>query len=83
MANAWTEFVKKWASDNKMSYGCALSDQKMKEAYQKNKSQGSKITVKRIPKPKDKSEEPIVIPPENVTKVKSEGFNKTIKRMFK
>lgn len=81
MANSWTLFVKKWASDNNMSYGCALSDQKMKEAYQKSKSQVSK--VKRIPKPKDKSEEPIVIPPEKVSKVKSEGFNKTIKKMFK
>jgi hypothetical protein len=54
MANAWTQFVKKWASDNGVSYACALSDPRMKEAYGKTKSEAPKLTVKRIPRPKSK-----------------------------
>jgi len=35
MPNRWIEFVKKWSSDNNVSYGCALTKPEMKEAYHK------------------------------------------------
>lgn len=38
MANKWVEYVKSWAAKNKTTYGCALSNPKMKEAYQANKN---------------------------------------------
>lgn len=31
----WTEFIKEYAKKNNISYGCAMSDPKMKEAYYK------------------------------------------------
>ena len=37
MVNKWVEHVKKYAKDNNMTYGCALSDPKMKESYIKVK----------------------------------------------
>ena len=33
MPNRWIIFVKKWASDNNFSYGCALSKPELKAAY--------------------------------------------------
>jgi hypothetical protein len=33
MVNAWVSFVKKWASDNNMSYGCALSKPECSQSY--------------------------------------------------
>jgi len=35
MPNRWIIFVKKWASDNNFSYGCALSKPELKAAYNK------------------------------------------------
>ena len=35
MPNRWIEFVKKWASDNNTTYGCALSKPEMKAEYHK------------------------------------------------
>jgi hypothetical protein len=53
MGNKWTDFVKEYAKKHNMSYGCALSDKKMKEEYHKKK--GTKTTTK--PKKKEKTEE--------------------------
>lgn len=33
MPNKWVDFIKSWAADNKMTYGCAMSDPKMKADY--------------------------------------------------
>lgn len=35
MVNGWVEFVKRYASDNDLSYACAMSSPGCKEAYQK------------------------------------------------
>jgi len=35
MPNRWVEFVKKWASKNNLSYGCAISKPECKAAYKK------------------------------------------------
>lgn len=43
MTNRWIEFVKKWASDNNLSYGCALSKPEMKEAYRKENPKINKL----------------------------------------
>jgi hypothetical protein len=37
MGNPWVEHVKAFAAEKKISYGCAMSDPKCKEAYQQNK----------------------------------------------
>ena len=44
MANAWVEHIKKYAKDNNVSYGCALSMPDCKASYQKTKE--SKPTTK-------------------------------------
>lgn len=38
----WIEFVKQWAKDNNTTYGCAMSDPKLKEAYYKKHPKQSK-----------------------------------------
>tara|TARA_R110002096_G_scaffold248690_1_gene441100 strand:+ start:18416 stop:18667 length:252 start_codon:yes stop_codon:yes gene_type:complete len=47
MANSWIEFVKAYASKNKMKYNEALKDPKLKIAYNKSKgtSKGKKGAV--------------------------------------
>jgi len=47
MANSWIEFVKSYASKNKMKYNEALKDPKLKAAYNKSKgtSKGKKGAV--------------------------------------
>ena len=51
MPNAWVEFVRQYAKDNNVSYGCAISEaspayRKMKAMNVKPKDkQKSKITV--------------------------------------
>lgn len=37
----WTDFVKDYASENKISYGCALSKKECSEAYRKEKWTGA------------------------------------------
>tara|TARA_B110000285_G_scaffold222955_1_gene277790 strand:+ start:10009 stop:10212 length:204 start_codon:yes stop_codon:yes gene_type:complete len=46
MANVWIEFVKSYASKNKMKYSEALKDPKLKIAYAK--SQGKKKAVPAV-----------------------------------
>ena len=55
MANSWIEFVKSYASKNKMKYNEALKDPKLKAAYNKSKgtSKGKKGAVKTTGKGKD------------------------------
>ena len=56
MPNRWTNFVKDWASENNMAYGCALSKPEMKIAYYK-KYPKSKNTKQVIPIEYEKLEE--------------------------
>jgi hypothetical protein len=35
MPSKWIEFVKKWAKDNNITYGCAMSKPECKNAYHK------------------------------------------------
>ena len=42
MSNSWIEHVKKFAKDNNLSYGCALTDAKCKSAYNKQPLSKSK-----------------------------------------
>jgi DNA adenine methylase len=35
MGTKWTDFVKKWAAENNLSYGCAMSKPKCREDYRK------------------------------------------------
>lgn len=41
----WTDFVKKWAKENGKTYGCALSDPKLKEEYRKQNPK-AKVAIK-------------------------------------
>ena len=45
MANAWIDFVKSYASKNKMKYGEAMKDPKLKIAYAKSKKPSAKKEV--------------------------------------
>ena len=47
MSNSWIQFVKSYASKNKMKYNEALKDPKLKAAYNKSKgtSKGKKGAV--------------------------------------
>lgn len=44
MANAWVEHVRKFASKNGISYGCAVSDPECKASYHKQKARNAKKT---------------------------------------
>ena len=44
MPNRWIEFVKSWAKKNNVSYGCALSEPKMKIDYRKSYPTKQQIT---------------------------------------
>ena len=54
MANKWIEFVKKWASDKKMTYSAALKDPKLKTAYGKTKTTDKSVSVKKSKSKKEK-----------------------------
>jgi hypothetical protein len=44
MPNRWIEHVKQFAADNKVSFGCALSDPNMKNTYKKDEKTQIKAT---------------------------------------
>jgi hypothetical protein len=44
MPNAWVEHVRKFASKNNMSYGCAVSDAECKASYHRQKARNAKKT---------------------------------------
>ena len=46
-ANRWTDFVKKWASDNDTSYGCALSKPECSQAYRAKYGNRKKLSQKK------------------------------------
>ena len=48
--NKWIEHVKKFAKDNNLSYGCAISDKRCKDTYEKvqKKSYSDKKQEKNI-----------------------------------
>jgi hypothetical protein len=74
MANAWVEHVRKFASKNGISYGCAVSDPECKASYHKQKARNAKktrtpaqetegmgaedVNVAEKPKPKAKASNP-------------------------
>jgi len=75
MANAWVEHVRKFASKNGISYGCAVSDPECKASYHKQKARNAKktrtpaqetegmggedVNVAEKPKPKPKKLKPL------------------------
>ena len=51
MANSWVEHIKKFAKDNNITYGCALSDPRCKADYAKSKvKKGSSDVLKKVGK---------------------------------
>ena len=54
MVNKWIEHIRKYAKDNNLSYGCALSDPKCKSSYIKTTPTPVKSKVKPSPKITDK-----------------------------
>lgn len=46
-ANRWTDFVKKWASDNDTTYGCALSKPECSQAYRAKYGNRKKLSQKK------------------------------------
>lgn len=75
MANAWVEHVRKFASKNGISYGCAVSDPECKASYHRQKARNAKktrtpaqemegmggedVNVAEKPKPKPKKLKPL------------------------
>jgi hypothetical protein len=75
MPNAWVEHVRKFASKNNMSYGCAVSNAECKASYHKQKARNAKktrtpaqemegmgaedVNVAEKPKPKPKKLKPL------------------------
>jgi hypothetical protein len=47
MVNQWTQFVKQFASDNSLSYACALSTPACKEQYRAKYGVAKKLTKKQ------------------------------------
>ena len=43
MPNRWITFVKQWASDHNLAYGCALSKPELKAAYNKEYPKAIKL----------------------------------------
>jgi hypothetical protein len=44
----WTDFIKTWAAQHSMTYGCAMSDPKLKAAYrQKYPKPAAKLNYKK------------------------------------
>jgi hypothetical protein len=50
MPNRWITFVKKWSSENNVSYGCALSKPEMKAEYNKLYPKVVKVKTKGVAK---------------------------------
>ena len=51
MANSWIDHIRKFASDNKITYSCALSDPRCKAEYNKSKNKKlSSDVLKKIAK---------------------------------
>lgn len=50
MPNRWIEFVKKWSSENNVSYGCALSKPEMKAEYSRLYPKVLKVKKKGVAK---------------------------------
>ncbi len=50
MPNRWIEFVKKWSSENNVSYGCALSKPEMKAEYSRLYPKVVKVKRKGVAK---------------------------------
>jgi hypothetical protein len=48
MANRWVEFVKKYASENNISYTCAMCEIKTKGLYKPLNKQKTKEDIKTI-----------------------------------
>ena len=64
-SNPWIQHVKKFASDNKIAYGCAISDPECKKSYHKKSSPAPVATpVKAKPKSKPKKSDVCAIPEE-------------------
>jgi hypothetical protein len=61
-SNPWIQHVKKFASDNKIAYGCAISDPECKKSYH-NKSSPAPTPAK-AKKPKPKKSDVCAIPEE-------------------
>jgi hypothetical protein len=61
MPNAWVEHIKKYAKDNIVSYGCALSMPDCKESYKNNKKKEpqTKESKTKESKPYTKYDTPI------------------------
>jgi hypothetical protein len=47
MPNRWVDHVKKFAADNNLSYGCALSKPECKETYRAKYGVAKKLTKKQ------------------------------------
>jgi hypothetical protein len=47
MPNRWVDYVKKFAADNNLSYGCALSKPECKETYRAKYGVAKKLTKKQ------------------------------------
>ena len=61
-SNKWITHVKKWSSDHKIAYGCAISDPECKKAYHSVKTDKPNKpvkTVKPIVKPDKKVKEEV------------------------
>ena len=58
MTNAWIEHVKKYAKDNNIAYGCAIT--KAKDTYVK-KDKPASITVKQITEILTSLDKPILV----------------------
>jgi hypothetical protein len=60
MTNAWIEHIKKYAKDNNLSYGCALSTPECKNTYKKDLTKSKKkpecktCKIKKEPKKPNK-----------------------------
>lgn len=71
MSNKWVLFVKEWATKNNMSYGCAMTDPKIKEEYKKSKG----VPVREFFNKESKREK--------VLKTKTKTSPKTKKKIIK
>jgi hypothetical protein len=54
MPNKWVEHVRKFAKDNNLSYGCALSDPNIRKGYEPT---GKKAQAKRADEERDKRQD--------------------------
>lgn len=54
MPNRWVNFVKRWSKDHGLSYGCAMSNPKLKSDYDKFIATGEEYEFYITPAPKKK-----------------------------